>query len=289
MAGTRLLSARSYAAAASDPPADLKPLLREVHPNRMRRNNRFTELALLGALRCVQDIGGLPEQCALYLASGQGNVSDTVSLLHETVRDRLEPMPLSFINVSSNIAGFTVSQVLGLHGHNIAVSRNGGAFDSALELALLDLQSGAVPMALVGVVEEYALPPAEHCRRLGLAEGELPAEQSSWLLLTAESGHGREGPVATCQRYRSPMDLPDNPHARWIAGADLPVSARGKRPATESPGEPLPGYSESIRLHPLVEALDGLTKGRSERPVYYLNGDGTGGLLLFEFNPAHRE
>lgn len=287
MAAIRLLAASSYAAPANDPPADLKPLLREVHPNRMRRNNRFTELALLGALRCVEDIGQLPEQCALYLASGQGNVTDTVSILHEVVRDRLEPMPLSFINVSSNIAGFTVSQVLGLHGRNLAVSRNGGAFDSALELALMDLQNGSVPMALVGVVEEYTLPLNEHRQRLGRKQGEVLAEQSSWLLLGKDAGPEGMGMLVDCRRYTDLAKLPEFTETHWITGTQLSASSASQLGLLPSSERNLPGYSESISIHHLVDAL--ARQEPVDKALRYLNGDGMDGLLLFEFIPDHRK
>ena len=274
-----ILAAGSFAAPATEPTLDIKTLLREAGGPRLRRSNRLTELALLGALRCCQSIGPLHEQSALYLASGQGNVGDTVSLLQQIVRDGLEPMPFSFINVSSNMAGFAVAQALGLQGRNMAVSRNGGAFDSALELALLDLLSGSVPMALVGVVEECAWPLPEHRRRLGVADDMPLAEQSSWLLLSAQCASSGVGMIAGHQRLAEGEALPSRPEARWFCAPQLPA-AHAERLAGTTGREP--GYSESITVHHLIGALE----DGSSSPLCYLNGDGAGGAVLFEFLPA---
>lgn len=279
MSAIRILAASSYAAHADESPSDIKSMLREEGGPRLRRSSRYTELALLGALRCIRELPRLPATCALYLTSSQGNVGDTVSLLHQIVRDGLEPMPFTFINVSSNMAGHAVAQALGLEGKNSALSRIGGAFDSALELARLDLQAGTVPMALVGVVEQCAWPLADQRQRLKIGEEVRLAEQSSWLLLSAAEGAGGLGEFAVHRRCRDIAELPSLKSAHWFAGPQLPSSVKAD---LGLPLTPLlePGYSESITAHHLVEAI---ARG-GEGPVGYLNGDGADGYVYFEFS-----
>ncbi len=238
-----------------------------------------TELALLGALRCVREVAPLPATCALYLTSSQGNVGDTVSLLQQIVRDGLEPMPFTFINVSSNMAGHAVAQALGLEGKNSALSRIGGAFDSALELARLDLQAGTVPMALVGVVEQCAWPLVDQRQRLKVGEDVLLAEQSSWLLLSAAEGDDGLGEFALHRRCSRIEEVPSPNEARWFAGPQLTTAMKTQLGLPMSPLSE-PGYSESIDAHHLVEAI---AKG-GDGSLCYLNGDGAGGYVYFEFS-----
>lgn len=277
-----LLSVSAFAEQASEPPFDIKSLLRAEGGPRLRRSNRITELALLGALRCAQGMT-LPEGCGLYLGSDQGSVGDTTSLLRQIVRDGLEPMPFDFINVSSNMAGYAVAQALGLPGSNCAVARNGGALDSALELALLELAAGTVPMALVGVVEECAWPLAEHRVRLGVGDDTALLEQSDWLLLGTASGGS--GVRLSCQRFAdAEQALPArrrDENARWLAGPLLPVGMQARVSAGQQIAH-ASGYSQSVVAHQLVQAL---AEG-GEGPLHYLNGDGADGAVLFTFAPG---
>ncbi len=276
MSALRIIAAASYAASAGDSPADIKSLLREEGGPRLRRSSRLTELALLGALRCIRQVPALHEQCALFLASAQGNVGDTVSLLQQIVRDGLEPMPFTFINVSSNMAGHAVAQALGLQGKNYALARHHGAFDSALELACLEVQTGKAPMALIGVVEECAWPLVDQRRRLGV-DGEVRlAEQSSWLLLSSEPDTAGLASFAA-RRIPTAGERVLDPEVRYLPGPLL--SASMSEAVSPLPAEP--GYSESIAVHHLVEALT----GDGEERVGYLNGDGDGdeGMMAFEF------
>ncbi|MGM0593520.1 MAG: beta-ketoacyl synthase N-terminal-like domain-containing protein [Pseudomonadota bacterium] len=257
----QLLASTSYAARAEEPATPLKPLLREAGMSDLRRSNRFTALALLGALRCCAG-RELPSQCGLYLSSASGGINDTATLLQELIRDRLAPMPLHFINVSSNIAGFSVARELGLHGRNLAVSRLDGGFDCAMELALMDLQAGSVPMALVGVVEECAQPLSSHRRRLGVEATTPLAEQSSWLLL----GRGEdEGVQVNWRRHSQALTgEPAEPQA-WLAAGDARTCE--------------PGYSPSLSVHQLLRRLE--TQDRC--PLHYLSADQR---LQFDFLPA---
>lgn len=164
----------------------LKPLCRE----QFRRIDRFIQLALLGSARCVAGRTLLPD-CSLYLGSGLGPMSNNISTQEQLIRDRLTPKPFNFINTLGNSAGYYVAKNLQLSGQNLFISRRGASLQALLEAALVDMETGGISQALVGVVEEVTLPLAEHRRRQGLVPGVAVAEGSHWLLLerAATTGH----------------------------------------------------------------------------------------------------
>ena len=102
-------------------------------------------------------------------------------------------MPLEFLNVPNNMAGFYVAQGLGLRRTTLPLAHRAFAFESALELAAFNMSAG--DQALVGGVEACAYPLDVHRRRLGLAAEAALAECSSWLHV----GTAAEGASARCE------------------------------------------------------------------------------------------
>jgi hypothetical protein len=182
----------SFAQIATETPASLREQVKALCPRAPRRINRLTELGLIGAQRCV--LGReLPLDTAVYMAFTSGCIADSVALVRDVVRGT-PPMPVTFINVSSNMAGFYIASSLGLHSGNQVVSCNDFAWEAALELAMLSPARGL----LLGAVEECAWPLAEHRERLGLPPGAPLLETSHWLLADREI----ESPIATLQWLR---------------------------------------------------------------------------------------
>ena len=237
-----------YCAVAEDRPADLLQQLQAVGGPRLRRSNRYIALSLLGALDCVRGQQLLPD-CAVYLSSGLGNVAETVAMLQPVLCEGLAPMPFSFINVSNNMAGFTLAQQLGLHGRNLAVARRGGAFGAALELALRDLRSGRVPQALVGAVDECVWPLAAHRQRLGLAADAPLLEGSAWLLLAPADAQADACGSLHWQAYADAAALSEAGHtlpegSAW--GMDAAISL----PEGESPSRPAWAWIAALQQRP---------------------------------------
>lgn len=178
-------AAGGIAFAAAEAPADVRAALKAVCPQAPRRLSRFIELNLAGALRAVA-AQPLPATTPIWLATGQGYVASTATLLRGLQRDGEAPMPVHFINVSGNAAGFYLAQLLGLSGPALALSSRPFAFESALELAARELLlTGGV--GLVGGVDECAWPLAEHRERLGVPAGRPLGEGSHWLLLGGDA------------------------------------------------------------------------------------------------------
>lgn len=173
-----IVAVSSFARPAPEQPDSLRELVKAVCPHVPRRINRLIELGLMGAHRCVTG-RPLPEDTAIYMAFTSGCIADSAALVQEVARGQ-PPMPVTFINVSSNMAGFYIAASLGLHSGNQVVSSNDFAWESALELAMLGTDCGRG--LLLGAVEECAWPLAEHRERLGLAPGAAILETSQWLL-----------------------------------------------------------------------------------------------------------
>ena len=94
-------------------------------------------------------------------------------------------MPLEFLNVPNNMAGFYVAQGLGLQSANLTIAHRAFPFETALDIAIFRLASSGKKnsRALVGGVEECAYPLDQHRQRMQLAMDTPLAEGSSWLYL----------------------------------------------------------------------------------------------------------
>jgi 3-oxoacyl-(acyl-carrier-protein) synthase len=137
---------------------------------------------LIAAARCAQ-ARTLPSDTAVYFASGRGDLETTVEIMTQLFREGQTPKPLGFVNTVSNAACFYVAQLLGLQSRSNYVCNRYFAFESALQLAVLDLQCGAVTSALVASIDVTTAPVHEHRQRLGLRATAALAEGSHcvWL------------------------------------------------------------------------------------------------------------
>jgi hypothetical protein len=228
-----IVAAYSFAQPAPDAPDDLRSQIRALAPAAPRRVNRLAELGLVGAHRCVAG-QGLAADTPLYLAVAGGSVADAITLVAAVVRGQ-PPMPLSFINVSSNMAGFYIAASLALQSANHVVACADFAFEAALELATL---SGARRF-LLGAVEEAAWPLAEHRRRLGLSADAAILEGSHWLQIDRDA----PAPRAQLQWLRRFSDL--DAAARFLRAQYWPAAT------SWSAGPGLAAQAEAETLLPL--------------------------------------
>lgn len=175
-----------YACAVNAAPIDLRAELADVTPAPPRRIDRFIEIALLGAGRCLLDVQRPPDT-AVYLATTRGDLHATLDVLKPLVLEGQLPRPNTFINTVSNAACFHLAGCFALTGRSYCIGGHAFAFESALQLALMDLRAGAIPAALVGAVDTPAPPYEEHRRRFGLSADARLMETSRWLLLMPTS------------------------------------------------------------------------------------------------------
>lgn len=187
MSSVRIASFGDYVGAANETP-DLGPLVKEALGAQVRRVGRYIQLSLIGAARCLKTAP--PPQTGVYLTSGRGDMETTHDVMTQLFRDGLTPRPLSFVNTVSNSASFYVAKQMGLHGRSAFVCNRYFSFESTLMLAMLDLEIGAAPAALVGSVDIVLAPLDVHRRRLRLEADTPVAEGSHFVLLEASDAPG---------------------------------------------------------------------------------------------------
>ncbi|MFN3859460.1 MAG: hypothetical protein ACK4RV_17080 [Caulobacter sp.] len=208
--------------AASEPLTDLKPVLKADTGAAVRRIGRFIHLALIGAGRCLAGQTP-PADTAVYFTTGSGDFEVTVEVMEHVFRDGFPPKPLSFINTVSNAACFYVAKQYGFSGRSACLGARHFGFEAALQLALLDIRTGAVRSALVGSADIVLTPVEVHRRRLGQPPDAPIAEAAHWLWLTAPDGSApgeRQGGV------RQAAILPDREALMaWIAAQQIDPSS----------------------------------------------------------------
>ena len=163
---------------------DVKAAWKAVAPKMIRRTDRFIQLALLGAHKAVGELT-LSKNCAIYMASGQGNLAVFKRLRDQRYIHKQPPKPVDFINSLSNTSGFYVAQFFGITGKNLNVSRLGFVAETTLLLAQNDLELGREEEILLGGVDELQTPVDFTRRTLGLCDERQLGEGSNWMLLSA--------------------------------------------------------------------------------------------------------
>lgn len=246
------------------PPTDLKPLVAEAVGTPVRRIGRFIQLALIGAGRCAKATR-VERDAAVYLGSGRGDLEVTIDVMQSLLRDGHAPKPLSFINTVSNAACYYVAQNLKLMGRSSFVCNRYFAFESMLQLAALDLQSGEVRSALVGTVDVVVPPLEGHRIRLGLGTETDVADATHWLELRTEATSTTLGRLLAIESFVDRDAL-----TAWLASQQIDTNwilATGQfMPATEADE-----WANALKL-PRFDY-------RTERPYY----DSQSGAALGEF------
>lgn len=191
---------------------DLQPIIVQQHGSRIRRIDRYIQLCIAGGLSCTHK--NLAANTGVYLGTRCGAVATSAKVM-ETIAAQLElPKPLHFVNTLGNSAGFYITQLLGLTGTALVVSKERQSFEAALTHALVDLQNSVSESVLVGGFDEVTLPLEQQLQRLG-ASANAPAlfEGSHWLLLSREP-QGSQQSVGL-PRYHSHLSeaLEQNPEA----------------------------------------------------------------------------
>lgn len=212
-----------YAPAIDDVLPDLRNIAKEATGKPVRRVGRFIQLSLIGAARCVGD-AALPADTAVYLGSRSGDLEVTIEVMEGLFRDGLAPKPLSFINTVSNAGCFYVARHFGLDGRSCFSANSYFTFETALQLAILDLESGVARSALVGGVDHVSEPLSVHRQRVKLAPDAPVAEGSHWVWL--EAGGTGATQVRAMNFFQSREAL-----VSWAQSQELPAStlfARGQ-------------------------------------------------------------
>ena len=162
---------------------NIKAALKTATGKVFRRTDRYIQLALLGAYGHKENI---KLDSALFIASGEGNLSVFNRLRNQRFIDQQPPRPVDFINSLSNTAGFYVAQYLNLNGKNLFLSHHGFPVQMALLLAENDLKLKKQKQILLGGVDELLEPVAYTKKFLGICDDTNLGEGSNWLAVTMQ-------------------------------------------------------------------------------------------------------
>lgn len=210
--------------AAAEPLCELRSAVGAAIGEPVRRIGRFIQLALIGAGRCAR--GQLPADTGVYLCSGRGDLETTIEVMVGLFRGGQAPKPLSFVNTVSNAACFYVARALQLQGRSNFVCNRYFAFESVLQLALLDAESGGINSALIGSIDVACLPLAQHRQRLDLPVGATVGEGSHWIWIgPADAARPRLGDILAAQHFTDQASLLDWIARQKFSSADCLISA----------------------------------------------------------------
>lgn len=148
----------------------------------LRRAGRFNQLALLGARQCCGELS-LPASTDVFIASHNGNMTDTATVLYDILVQHQLPMPFNFINTQNNSACYYVASELGLRGSSMVCSHHEMALESALLLAM----SSLADCSLVGLTEEWSAGPFLYPEDQTGAKHPANREGSCWFLLSPQA------------------------------------------------------------------------------------------------------
>jgi len=168
-----------------DSAVDIKQECKKVASSYIRRTDRFIQLGILG----VSEIENLASDTALYLVSGQGDLSVFNRSCEQRYIDKTPPKPVDFINSLSNTAGFYLSKYLELDSENLNLSHHGFVVENALRLAQAKFNLNQDKQILLGGIDERPCEKTSPNDYLGLAEEVKIGEGSSWLLLNQEESN----------------------------------------------------------------------------------------------------
>jgi 3-oxoacyl-[acyl-carrier-protein] synthase II len=159
--------------------ADLSPLRQHFKPMKLRRVDRFSQMALLTATECLGETTPLAgDDTALLLASGYGAAKATFGFL-DTSRESA-PSPTHFANSVHNSATSTIAIFHKLKGPCCSVSQFEMSFASAMASARAWLESGKMKSVMVIAADEYCeVNWNSRLRFFGQPEGELAPHDSA--------------------------------------------------------------------------------------------------------------
>lgn len=269
-----------YQDALGNEARELRNLLQAESGRSFRRINRFTELALIGALRLHRKMPAVAPDAALYLASESPMLGDCVKVLNSTIVEQRPPTPFEFMNISGNMAGFYIAQQIGIDGPQLAIARRHAGLEAALEL----LQLPTHRHALLGCVEEGVWPLAAQRQRVDLPADAPLFETSHWFYCDADC----HAPLAELL----PVLRATNEHGLQLALSQLAADTRlAWHPALRSHREPFAERSlDEVALTSqgtTAEALCLYLESSSAAPWCHITRGGDGAFYLLRAQRYH--
>jgi len=206
---------------------DLKAELRTLSGRVYRRIDRFIQLAIIGAHKAVSG-SELDSAAALYLTSGQGDISVFARVRQQRYFQKMMSKPVDFVNLASNTAGFYVASHLGLNGTNLFLTHHNFPVQMALLLAQSELELQKQPAVLLGAVDEWYPDQVLARKILGVDASVRLGEGSNWVLLKNNS----EEALASLMVEPELLDLAALKERLAMAGPDICLAFASRLSAT---------------------------------------------------------
>ncbi|WP_394135074.1 hypothetical protein [Aliivibrio fischeri] len=168
-----------------DQPIDVKAECKKVASSFVRRTDRFIQLGLLG-VSGIKEQQVLDKNTAIFMVSGQGNLSVFNRLCQQRYVEKMPPKPVDFINSLSNTAGFYIAKYLELESKNLNLAQQGFVVENALLLADASLKTKQEKCILLGGVDEKVDASNSPYDYLDLPLNTPLGEGSNWMLLSAD-------------------------------------------------------------------------------------------------------
>jgi len=162
---------------------DYGKLLQQETDKSFRRTDQFIKLALLGACNIGRQIE-LNESTAVYLCSGQGNITSFNQIKKQCIENKKPPSPVTFLNSLNSTLRFYINNALNVSGKSIFTFQQKFIVESLLSLANWDIKLKKEERILLGGVDEIIRPTDIGRKILGVNNECLLGEGSNWLLLS---------------------------------------------------------------------------------------------------------
>lgn len=125
-----------------------------INPKELRRMSKILRNGIVAARIAMEET-----QCenpdAILTGTGLGCAIDTEKFLVSMVENKESLLtPTSFIQSTHNTLGGSIAIGLGCHNYNMTYVHRGFSFESALQDAVLMMESGEISNALVGGFDE---------------------------------------------------------------------------------------------------------------------------------------
>ncbi len=160
----------------------LKSAVKKHLGHNVRRIDRFTQLALIGASDCKGTVN-FPNNTGVIMASNFGSLGNTFNVLSSMFQCSSSPSPYEFIHTVSNAASYYLARELALTSHNLFISQQQATLQACLKLAEIDIDCFNLNAILIGQVNEVGLPFRVHRERVGMNASQVLSESSYWFLL----------------------------------------------------------------------------------------------------------
>lgn len=207
--------------------ADVEALERFVSKRALRRIDRFSRLALLGACLALEDAGlsktALAERTGVVVATGYGAAATTFAFLDSAIHDGDAcSSPTHFSNSVHNAAAAHISILLKITGPCLTVTQFESSVASGLLTAGQWLAENRVDRILFGAVDEYC-PVRGYCwsRFFGPGDGQpmlpLDVERQTavmgegaafFVLARADGDSGTYGTITEVRMGNGEVELP---------------------------------------------------------------------------------